>query len=157
MAIATINPATNETIKTFTALTTEEIELKLALADSTYQKYRQTSFAQRSQWLNNAADILERDPEKFGEIMTLEMGKPLKSAIAEVKKCAWVCRFYAEKAPEFLAEKSDRNRCYQQLCFLSTSGDYSRSDALEFSFLASISFCRTCFDGGQCRAIETCF
>ncbi len=106
MAIATINPATGETITTFTALTTEEIELKLALADSTYEKYRQTSFAQRSQWLNNAAAILERDQEKFAQIMTLEMGKPLQSAIAEVKKCAWVCRFYAEKAPEFLADKA---------------------------------------------------
>ena len=106
MAIATINPATGETITTFTALTTEEIELKLALADSTYEKYRQTSFAQRSQWLNNAAAILERDQEKFAKIMTLEMGKPLQSAIAEVKKCAWVCRFYAEKAPEFLADKA---------------------------------------------------
>ena len=105
MAIATINPATGETIKTFTALRKEEIELKLALADSTYGKYRQTSFSQRSQWLNNAAAILERDTQKFAEIMTLEMGKPLKSAIAEVKKCAWVCRFYAEKAPEFLADK----------------------------------------------------
>lgn len=105
MAIATTNPATNETIKTFTALTTAEIELKLTLADSTYKKYRQTSFDQRSQWLNNAAAILERDQEKFAKIMTLEMGKPLKSAIAEVTKCAWVCRFYAEKAPEFLADK----------------------------------------------------
>ena len=105
MVIATINPATNQTIKTFTALTTGEIELKLALADSTYEKYRQTSFDQRRQWLNNAADILEQDQEKFGAIMTLEMGKPLKSAIAEVKKCAWVCRFYAEKASEFLADK----------------------------------------------------
>ena len=106
MAIATINPATNEIIKTFTALTNQEIELKLALADSTYGKYRQTSLTQRSQWLNNAAAILERDQEKFAQIMTLEMGKPLQSAIAEVKKCAWVCRFYAEKAPEFLADKA---------------------------------------------------
>ena len=106
MAIATINPATGETITTFTPLTTEEIELKLAVADLTYEKYRQTSLAQRSQWLNNAAAILERDRDKFAKIMTLEMGKPLQSAIAEVKKCAWVCRFYAEKAPEFLADKA---------------------------------------------------
>ncbi|MEM9275391.1 MAG: NAD-dependent succinate-semialdehyde dehydrogenase [Cyanobacteria bacterium P01_F01_bin.143] len=105
MAIATINPATGETLATFTALTTEEIELKLALAEATYRKYRQTRFDQRSQWLNKAADILERDQDKFAKIMTLEMGKPLQSAIAEVKKCAWVCRFYAEKAPEFLANK----------------------------------------------------
>ncbi len=115
MAIATINPATGETITTFTPLTTEEIELKLAVADATYEKYRQTSLAQRSQWLNNAAAILERDQDKFAKIMTLEMGKPLQSAIAEVKKCAWVCRFYAEKAPEFLADKAiatDATRSY---------------------------------------------
>ncbi len=115
MAIATINPATGETITTFTPLTTEEIELKLAVADATYEKYRQTSLAQRSQWLNNAAAILERDRDKFAKIMTLEMGKPLQSAIAEVKKCAWVCRFYAEKAPEFLADKAiatDATRSY---------------------------------------------
>jgi succinate-semialdehyde dehydrogenase / glutarate-semialdehyde dehydrogenase len=104
MAIATINPATGETLKTFTPLNDAEIETKLALAQSTFESYRQTSFAQRSQWLNQAAEILEQDTLKFAEIMTTEMGKTLQSAIAEVEKCAKVCRFYAEKAPEFLAD-----------------------------------------------------
>lgn len=104
MAIATINPATGETLKTFTPLNEAEIETKLALAQSTFESYRQTSFAQRSQWLNQAAAILEQDTLKFAEIMTTEMGKTLQSAIAEVEKCAKVCRFYAEKAPEFLAD-----------------------------------------------------
>ncbi len=106
MAIATINPATGETLKTFTPLTNAEIETKLALAQSTFEQYRHTSFAQRSQWLNQAADILEKDKLKFAQIMTTEMGKTLQSAIAEVEKCAKVCRFYAEKAPEFLADVS---------------------------------------------------
>ncbi|MDJ0588775.1 MAG: NAD-dependent succinate-semialdehyde dehydrogenase [Pleurocapsa sp. MO_226.B13] len=106
MAIATVNPATGETLKTFTPLTDQEIETKLALAESTYQEYRKTTFAQRSQWLERAADILERDAVKFAQIMTTEMGKPLQSAIAEAEKCALVCRFYAEKAPEFLADVS---------------------------------------------------
>jgi len=105
MGIATINPATGETLKTFTALTDEQIEAKISLGDRTYQKYRQTSFEQRSQWLNKAAEILERDPEKFGKIMTLEMGKPLKAAIAEAKKCALVCRYYAENGAKFLADE----------------------------------------------------
>ncbi|VEP15179.1 putative succinate-semialdehyde dehydrogenase (NADP(+)) [Hyella patelloides LEGE 07179] len=115
MAIATINPATGETLATFTALTQEEIAAKLALAETTYQKYRDTSFEQRSQWLNNAAAILEREQHQFAQIMTLEMGKPYQSAIAEVQKCALVCRFYAEKAPEFLADKiidSDATKSY---------------------------------------------
>jgi succinate-semialdehyde dehydrogenase / glutarate-semialdehyde dehydrogenase len=104
MAIATINPTTGETLKTFTPLTDAEIEIKLSLAESAFQQYRKTTFAQRSQWLNQAADILEQDKLKFAQIMTTEMGKPILSAIAEAEKCAAVCRFYAEKAPEFLAD-----------------------------------------------------
>lgn len=115
MAIATINPTTGEIVKTFTPLTDKEIETKLALAQSTYEQYRHTTFAQRSQWLNRTADILDQDKLKFAEIMTLEMGKTLKSAIAEVEKCATVCRFYAVKAPEFLADihvDSDASQSY---------------------------------------------
>ena len=106
MAIATINPATGETVKTFTPLSSAEIESKLSLAQSTFEQYRKTSFEQRSQWLNRAADLLEQDALKFAQIMTLEMGKTLQSAIAEAEKCAKVCRYYAEKAPEFLADVS---------------------------------------------------
>lgn len=105
MGIATINPATGKTIKTFEALTASEIETKLALAESTFRQYRKTPFAQRSQWLHAAANILDRDAVKFGELITLEMGKTLKSAIAEVNKCALVCRYYADNAAEFLQDQ----------------------------------------------------
>ena len=104
MGIATVNPATGETLKTFTPLTSEEIEAKLALAESSFKTYRQTSMAQRSKWLNQAANLLETDAPKWGEIMTVEMGKPIKSAIAEAKKCSLVCRYYAENAEKFLAD-----------------------------------------------------
>jgi succinate-semialdehyde dehydrogenase/glutarate-semialdehyde dehydrogenase len=103
MGISTVNPTTGETIKTFTPLTGDEIEAKLSLAASSYLSYRKTDLKQRSEWLNNAAEILESDAQKWGEIMTLEMGKPIKSAIAEAKKCALVCRYYAENGPKFLA------------------------------------------------------
>lgn len=104
MGIATINPATGETIKTFEPLTAEEIETKLALAQARFQEYRKTSFSQRSQWMYKAAEILERDQVELGKIMTLEMGKPLKSAIAEAQKCALVCRYYGDNAEEFLKD-----------------------------------------------------
>lgn len=104
MGIATVNPATGETLKTFESLTPQEIEAKLAKAQTRFQEYRKTSFAQRSQWMNQAADILERDQVELGKIMTLEMGKPIKSAIAEAQKCASVCRYYAENAEEFLKD-----------------------------------------------------
>lgn len=106
MAIATINPATGDILKTFEALTDAEIEAKLQQAQQAFEGYRQTPMMQRSQWLNQSAEILERDREKYAKIMTLEMGKPLKAAIAETEKCAWVCRYYAEHAAEFLADVS---------------------------------------------------
>ncbi|WP_431656324.1 NAD-dependent succinate-semialdehyde dehydrogenase [Pantanalinema rosaneae] len=115
MAIATINPATGETIKTFEPLTDAELETKLALAQRAFEQYRFTSFEQRSQWMNAAAQVLEEQKETFGKIMTLEMGKTLKSAIGEVEKCAWVCRFYAENAAQFLADlpgESDASRSF---------------------------------------------
>jgi succinate-semialdehyde dehydrogenase/glutarate-semialdehyde dehydrogenase len=104
MGIATINPATGETLKTFDALSPAEIDAKIALAESAFREYRQISFVQRSQWLKAAADILERDALQLGKLMTLEMGKPIKSAIAEISKCAWVCRYYADNASAFLQD-----------------------------------------------------
>jgi succinate-semialdehyde dehydrogenase/glutarate-semialdehyde dehydrogenase len=103
MGIATINPATGETIKTFIPLTDAEIEAKLVAAERAYKQYRHLPFEQKAQWMNAAADILEQRKSEFAAMMTLEMGKTFKSAVAEVEKCALVCRFYAEKAPEFLA------------------------------------------------------
>lgn len=105
MAIATINPANGQTIQTFTPHTPAEVDAKLTLAAQTFKTFRQLSFSQRGQWFHNAAQILEDRQREFAALMTLEMGKPIKQAIAEVNKCALVCRFYADKAAEFLADE----------------------------------------------------
>jgi succinate-semialdehyde dehydrogenase/glutarate-semialdehyde dehydrogenase len=105
MPIATINPATGEVIKTFPALSESEIEKKLQLAVSTFQAGRTTSFATRAQRMLKAAQIIERDKEKFAHLMTLEMGKTYKSALAEALKCTTACRYYAENTERFLADE----------------------------------------------------
>jgi succinate-semialdehyde dehydrogenase/glutarate-semialdehyde dehydrogenase len=105
MAIATINPATGDVVQTFQALTTEQIESKLQLAVSAFRTERKTPFAERAKRMMKAAEILERDRERFGRLMTLEMGKPLKAAIAEAAKCATACRYYAENAEKLLADE----------------------------------------------------
>ena len=115
MAIATINPATGETLKTFEPLTDAEIAAKLDLAGLAFDDYRKTSLLERSHALQQAADILDKEKADFAQIMTLEMGKPYKAAIAEVEKCAAVCRYYAEHAAEFLADvevKTDASRSF---------------------------------------------
>jgi len=105
MTIASINPATGETLKTFDALTANEIEAKLQLAADTFRTYSRTTFADRKPLMLRAAEIIESRKNDFGKIMTLEMGKPLKAAIAEAEKCALVCRYYAENAEHHLADQ----------------------------------------------------
>jgi succinate-semialdehyde dehydrogenase/glutarate-semialdehyde dehydrogenase len=106
MAIATINPATGELIQSFQSLSKSEIEDKIALAVKTYQAEIQTSFAERARRMNHAAEVLERDKDKFAHLMTLEMGKPYKAAVAEAQKCASGCRFYAQNAERFLSDEA---------------------------------------------------
>ena len=105
MPIATINPATGETLQTFQPLSTAEIEQKLQLAVTTFHAERKTTFAERARRMLKAADILERDKEKFAKLMTLEMGKPYKAAVSEAVKCTTGCRYYAENAEHILADE----------------------------------------------------
>ncbi|HEY6372394.1 MAG TPA: NAD-dependent succinate-semialdehyde dehydrogenase [Candidatus Sulfotelmatobacter sp.] len=105
MAIATINPATGEVVKTFQALAEAEIEKKLQLAVGAFNAERKTPFATRAQRMLKAAEILERDKEKFAHLMTLEMGKPYKAAVAEAVKCTTACRYYAENTERFMADE----------------------------------------------------
>ncbi len=105
MAIATINPATGQTLQTFAPYDAATVASKIDQAASTFPTFARFPIAQRGEWLQNAARLLEEQQQDLAQLMTLEMGKPIKQAIAEVNKCALVCRFYADKAPEFLADE----------------------------------------------------
>jgi succinate-semialdehyde dehydrogenase/glutarate-semialdehyde dehydrogenase len=105
MSIASINPANGEVLRTFEPLTAEQIDRRLQLADSAFRTHRQTSFSDRASKIVRAAEILEKEKEECAHLMTLEMGKPLKAAVAEALKCATGCRYYAENASKFLADE----------------------------------------------------
>ncbi len=105
MAIASINPATGQLMKSFDPLTDAQIEEKIQRAAEEFSSYRHIPFGQRALWMNKAADILEADKNKFAELMTLEMGKPYQAAVDEAVKCAWACRYYAENAERFMADE----------------------------------------------------
>ncbi|MGA7931753.1 MAG: NAD-dependent succinate-semialdehyde dehydrogenase [Candidatus Sulfotelmatobacter sp.] len=105
MAIATTNPATGEVIRTFEPLTAAQIEAKLQLAADAFKKHRRTSFPERAARMMRLAEILEKERDDCAHLMTLEMGKPLKAAVAEAMKCASGCRYYAQNAEKFLADE----------------------------------------------------
>jgi succinate-semialdehyde dehydrogenase / glutarate-semialdehyde dehydrogenase len=104
--IASINPATGETLRTFAPLSDRDIDERLSRADAAYRRYRKTSYADRKRWLTAAADILEDERDRLGAIMTLEMGKPIGAARAEAAKCATACRYYAEHGERLLADEA---------------------------------------------------
>ncbi len=105
MSIASINPTTCQQLKTFPTLADDLLEAKIIESERVFQGYRHTSWEQRSQWLHQAASLLRDDPQslEWAKLMTVEMGKPIAQAIAEIQKCAWVCDYYADRGAEFLA------------------------------------------------------
>jgi len=105
MAIASINPATGQLLKTFEPLSDLQIDQKLQRAADAFSKYRRLSFAERARMMAKAADILDGDKDAFGRLMTTEMGKPFRAGVDEAVKCAWACRYYAENAERFLADE----------------------------------------------------
>jgi succinate-semialdehyde dehydrogenase / glutarate-semialdehyde dehydrogenase len=105
MSIATINPATGETVKTFEPHSDAEVDARLALAVETFRTYRRTAFAERSGWMLAAADIFDDESDDVARIMTTEMGKTLLSARAEAQKCARACRYFATHAEALLADE----------------------------------------------------
>ena len=105
MMIASVNPATGATWRTFEPLTEGQIEDRLRRAAAAYQAFRCTSFADRARWLNAAAEILDSEKDRLGRVMTLEMGKNIGAARAEAAKCALACRYYVEHGERLLADE----------------------------------------------------
>jgi succinate-semialdehyde dehydrogenase/glutarate-semialdehyde dehydrogenase len=105
MAIASVNPATGQLLKSFEPLTDSQIEAKLRCAAETFPQFRRLSFAERARMMSRAAEILEAEKEDLGRLMTTEMGKTFRSAVDEAVKCAWACRYFAENAERFLKDE----------------------------------------------------
>jgi succinate-semialdehyde dehydrogenase / glutarate-semialdehyde dehydrogenase len=105
MTIATINPTTGQTVRTFQPLVDSELDARIQCAADAYRRYRRTPLGERTRMLLRAAEILDAEKDRFGELMVLEMGKTLKAAVEEVVKCAWGCRYYAENGERLLADE----------------------------------------------------
>ncbi|PYC76043.1 NADP-dependent succinic semialdehyde dehydrogenase [Micromonospora arborensis] len=103
--IATTNPATGQVLKTYEAMSTEQLDGAIERTDLAYRQLRDTTVDQRARWMNAAADLLDAERDEIARIMTTEMGKTYVAAQAEVTKCATAARFYADKAPVFLADE----------------------------------------------------
>ncbi len=105
MSIQSINPAVNEVEKNYTPHTDSEVKEIIEAVQNEWLSWKNTDFNIRAEKLLKASQILISEKEYYGKIITIEMGKPIKQAIAEVEKCAWVCKYYAENAGEVLSKE----------------------------------------------------
>ncbi len=105
MPIATVNPATGETLEEFTAQSPDEVDRRLAGAEEAFRALRRTTFDARAEWMRATADVLERETDRVAATMTTEMGKTLVAAKAEVTKCVHGMRYYADNAEQLLADE----------------------------------------------------
>jgi succinate-semialdehyde dehydrogenase/glutarate-semialdehyde dehydrogenase len=115
VTLQSIDPTTAKLIESFDEISDTDLEAALARAEQTFRTYRTTSFAERAAWLQKAAQILEGEKASWARLMTEEMGKTYKAAVAEAGKCAWACRFFAENGARFLADEAvetDADRSY---------------------------------------------
>ena len=126
MAIASVNPATGEVLKTFEALSDAQLEEKLARAVSTFATFRKTTFTQRAALMVKAAEILEADKEKFGRVMTLEMGKTFRSAVDEAANAPWLAGIMLSMRNNFWPMSQPRCQAPKVSCAICRSGRFSR-------------------------------
>ncbi len=110
-----VNPATGETIREYAELGDAELVQRIARADEAFRGWRGVPFAERSRLMVRAAERLEARKQELGRHATLEMGKTLRAAIAEVEKCAWACRYYAESAEGHLAAEEVKSGAKKSL------------------------------------------
>ncbi len=113
--IVSKNPYNGEEVGSVKEFSKKEVENALEIASNRFNSWRDTSFAERSKLMLAAAKVLKENKQEYAETITLEMGKPISQAIAEVEKCAWVCEYYAENAEKHLAKehiKTDAKKSY---------------------------------------------
>jgi succinate-semialdehyde dehydrogenase/glutarate-semialdehyde dehydrogenase len=105
VAFESVNPADGKPFEVVDAFTAMDLEAALQAAAQAAPAWRERGFAERCTLLRQAASVLRGRAEDLARLMTLEMGKPIGEARAEVEKCAWVCEYYAGEGPAFLADE----------------------------------------------------
>ncbi len=117
MSIQTVNPATGKVEKSYLSLSKDEVMKVINESHEAFQNWKEVGIEKRSRFVKNAADVLRTKKEEYAQLLTTEMGKPIKQSIAEVEKCALVCDYYADNGEKILQNeiiKTDASESYVQ-------------------------------------------
>ncbi|MGQ0721526.1 MAG: NAD-dependent succinate-semialdehyde dehydrogenase [Candidatus Eiseniibacteriota bacterium] len=153
-AMRTVNPATGSLILEYAEIGAGALEARLAAAARAFAAWRTTAFAERGRLLRSAASRLRARKPELARLMTLEMGKPVRQAEAEVEKCAWVCEFYADKAEEFLAPEPRDAGVRQSFVRFDPLGPVLAVMPWNFPFWQVIRFAAPCLAAGNVALLK---
>ena len=105
-SIKTVNPATNELVKSFEEMTEQAIESAISGAEKAYQDWKKTSYEQRADLLHKVASLMRQEKDTLAKLITLEMGKLLKESEGEIDLSADILDYYADNGAKFLADQT---------------------------------------------------
>ena len=149
MTFKSVNPATGAVLAEFPGHTRDDIERRLARAAAAAVRWRATPVAERAAVVSRLGTLLHDERDRLGRMMTLEMGKPIESAVAEAAKCAAACQFYAEHGPRFIADEPVDDDDHRSLIAYDPLGVVLAVMPWNFPFWQAIRFMAPAFVAGN--------
>jgi len=152
--ITSVNPATEEVLATFDTYTPEQVEEALGQAQEAFIAWRGRTIAERAVPMKALAKLLRERADRYGRLLTLEMGKPITEAKAEIEKCAWNCDFYAENAARFLADEQVKSNANRSLVAFEPLGIVLAVMPWNYPFWQVIRFAAPAFMAGNAAVLK---
>ena len=108
MKIRSINPYTEEVIKEFDLMTPDKIDGEISKSRRAFLGWGKLTVSERTVCVRKLGDQLRAEKRRYAEIMTREMGKPIRESVSEIEKCAWLCDYYSGNGGKFLEPEEVR-------------------------------------------------
>jgi len=152
--IRSINPASGELIREFNMMSDADLEERVKLAERAYTDFKNTSIQQRCQWMKRVSELLIQNAEKYGNVITMETGKPINQGISEPKKCAKWPKYYAEHAEELLRDTPVETTVGQCIKVRESLGILLQIAPFNYPFLQCLRFLSACVVAGNVALIR---
>jgi succinate-semialdehyde dehydrogenase / glutarate-semialdehyde dehydrogenase len=152
--IASINPATDEVLRTFEAHTPEQVDEAIAAAQDAFVAWRARSLAERAVPMKRLAALLRERSDRYARLMSIEMGKPITEAKAEIEKCAWSCDFFADNAASFLSPEIVKTNAQKSYVAYEPLGIVLAVMPWNFPFWQVIRFAAPAFMAGNAALLK---
>jgi succinate-semialdehyde dehydrogenase/glutarate-semialdehyde dehydrogenase len=152
--ILSVNPATEEVLASFEPFTQEQVEDALGQAEDAFQAWRSRSLSERAIPMRRLAKTLRDRSDRYGALITQEMGKPISEARAEIEKCAWACDHFAEHAARYLADEEIGSTARRSIVAFEPLGVILAVMPWNFPFWQLIRFAAPAFMAGNAALMK---